>query len=68
MNEIKDIALAPSGEKKIAWVKRNMPVLRGIEADSAQDIVDTSGNFAQTHDKNQPWNNGKRIRYCTQCG
>ena len=33
MNEIKDIALAPSGEKKIAWVKRNMPVLRGIEAD-----------------------------------
>lgn len=33
MNEIKDIALAPSGEKKIAWVRRNMPVLRDIEAD-----------------------------------
>lgn len=33
MNEIRDIALAPSGETKIAWVKRNMPVLRGIEAD-----------------------------------
>lgn len=34
--------------------------MRGIEAESAQDIVDTSGNFAQTHDKNQPWNNGTR--------
>ena len=33
MNEIKDLALAPSGETKIAWVKRNMPVLRSIEAD-----------------------------------
>ena len=32
MNEIRDIALAPSGETKIAWVRRNMPVLRGIEA------------------------------------
>lgn len=31
MNEIKDISLAPSGEMKIAWVKRNMPILRGIE-------------------------------------
>ena len=35
MNEIRDIALAPSGETKIAWVRRNMPVLRGIEADFA---------------------------------
>lgn len=33
MNEIRDIALAPSGEVKIAWVRRNMPVLRGIETD-----------------------------------
>ena len=33
MNDIRDIALAPSGEVKIAWVRRNMPVLRGIEAD-----------------------------------
>ena len=33
MNDIRDIALAPSGERKIAWVRRNMPVLRGIEAD-----------------------------------
>lgn len=36
MNEIRDIALAPSGETKIAWVRRNMPVLRGIEADFAR--------------------------------
>ncbi len=37
MNEIRDIALAPYGEKKIAWVRRNMPVLRGIEADFARE-------------------------------
>ena len=37
MNEIRDIALAPSGEIKIAWVRRNMPVLRGIEADFARE-------------------------------
>ena len=30
MSIIKDIALAPSGEMKINWVERNMPVLRGI--------------------------------------
>ena len=33
MNDIRDISLAPSGELKIAWVRRNMAVLRGIEAD-----------------------------------
>lgn len=33
MNEIRDIALAPSGETKISWVRRNMPVLRGIAED-----------------------------------
>ena len=33
MNEIFDIALAPEGERKIAWVKRNMPILWGIEED-----------------------------------
>ena len=31
MSEIRDIALAPSGEKKIAWVRQYMPLLRGIE-------------------------------------
>ena len=30
MSIIKDINLAPSGEIKINWVERNMPVLRGI--------------------------------------
>lgn len=29
--EIRDIALAPSGHQKIAWVKNNMPLLRGLE-------------------------------------
>lgn len=33
MSDIRDISLAPSGEKKIAWVSRNMPVLSGIAAD-----------------------------------
>ena len=32
----KDIALAPSGEMKIKWVERNMPVLRGIGEDFAK--------------------------------
>lgn len=30
MSFIKDISLSPSGEMKIKWVERNMPVLRGI--------------------------------------
>ena len=33
MSRIKDINLAPSGELKIKWVERNMPVLRGIAED-----------------------------------
>ena len=33
MSTIRDIALAPEGEKKIAWVERNMPLLRSIAAD-----------------------------------
>lgn len=31
MSEIRDRALAPSGEKKIAWARRNMPLLNSIE-------------------------------------
>lgn len=31
MSEIRDIALAQSGEKKIAWARRNMPLLNSIE-------------------------------------
>ncbi len=30
-SEIRDINLAPSGEKKIEWVKRNCPLLAGLE-------------------------------------
>jgi len=33
VSRIKDIALASSGEMKIKWVERNMPVLRGIGED-----------------------------------
>ena len=33
MSEVRDLSLAPSGEKKIAWAWRNMPLLREIEAD-----------------------------------
>ena len=29
--EIRDIALAPSGHRKIQWVKENMPLLSGLE-------------------------------------
>ena len=32
-SEVRDISLAPSGEKKIAWAWRNMPLLRAIRAD-----------------------------------
>ena len=33
MSIVKDINLAPFGEKKIAWAWRNMPLLRAIEED-----------------------------------
>jgi adenosylhomocysteinase len=33
MSEIRDISLASSGEKKIAWAKRYMPLLNSIEED-----------------------------------
>ncbi len=32
MSEIRDVCLAPSGEMKINWAKKNMPVLSSIEA------------------------------------
>ena len=31
MSVIRDASLAPSGEKKIVWAQRNMPVLSGLE-------------------------------------
>lgn len=33
MSEIRDIDLAPSGEHKIEWVRRNCPLLRSLEED-----------------------------------
>ena len=37
MSYIRDIELAPSGEMKIKWVERNMPVLKGIGVDFARE-------------------------------
>lgn len=36
-SEIRDIALAPSGHKKIEWVRRNMPLLRGLEEEFTKE-------------------------------
>lgn len=36
-NEIRDINLAPSGRQKIEWVKNNMPILSGLEAQLAKE-------------------------------
>ncbi len=33
MSIVRDINLAPSGENKIEWVRRNCPLLRGLESD-----------------------------------
>ena len=30
-SEIRDVKLAPSGHRKIEWVRRNMPLLRSLE-------------------------------------
>jgi len=35
MSNIKDLGLAESGKRKIEWVKRNCPLLRGLEEDFA---------------------------------
>jgi len=37
MSEIRDISLWESGDKKINWVKSNMPLLRSIEEEFAAD-------------------------------
>ena len=36
MYEIKDISLAPSGHRKIEWVRNNMPLLRALEDEFKQ--------------------------------
>ena len=35
--EIKDLALAPSGAKKIDWVRKNCPLLRSLEEDFSKE-------------------------------
>ena len=37
MHNIKDISLAPSGEHKIDWVRKNCPLLRSLEEDFARE-------------------------------
>ena len=37
MSQIRDIALVPSGRQKIDWVRRNMPLLRGLEEAFARE-------------------------------
>ena len=49
MSIIKDINLAPSGEMKINWVERNMPVLRGIAAFPRKSLLrDSRSRFPST--------------------
>ena len=38
MQRIRDISLAPSGEQKIEWAQRNMPILNGIRASFEKDL------------------------------
>jgi len=37
MSQIRDITLAPTGHQKIDWVRRNMPLLRGLEDEFANE-------------------------------
>jgi len=37
MTYIRDITLAPTGHQKIDWVRRNMPLLRGLESEFASE-------------------------------
>ncbi len=38
MSEIRDISLAPAGEKKIQWAYRYMPLLKSIEQDFIREL------------------------------
>jgi adenosylhomocysteinase len=38
MHRVHDISLSPSGEQKIDWARRNMPILNGIRASFEQDL------------------------------
>ena len=35
--DVRDISLAPSGHRKIEWVKNNMPLLSALEEDFKRD-------------------------------
>ena len=34
--DVRDISLAPTGHQKIEWVRKNMPLLRGLEEEFRQ--------------------------------
>ena len=38
MYRVRDISLAPQGEQKIEWVRRNMPILNGIRESFERDL------------------------------
>ena len=46
MSIIRDITLAPSGENKIEWVRRNCPLLRSLEEDFIRDKPFTGKRIA----------------------
>ena len=42
--QVRDISLAPSGHRKIQWVRENMPLLRGLEEEfKEQQCFEHSG-------------------------
>ena len=47
--DIKDINLAPEGEKKIKWVQRHMPVLESIkkEFEETKPLVEVMGLYPE---------------------
>ena len=55
MSEIKDVSLAPSGERKIDWVARNMPVLSGIAADFEPLGREGVGKAGRVDADKEPW-------------
>ena len=46
MSMIRDINLAPSGENKIEWVRRNCPLLRSLEEDFTKEKPFTGKRIA----------------------
>jgi S-adenosylhomocysteine hydrolase len=39
MSRIKDIALAPEGDKKITWARANMPLLREMAGGTQERLI-----------------------------